>query len=144
LNTDGSNFDTLLAAYTGCCTFATLTPVACDNNGGTNGLTSSVSFYAISNTVYYIAVDGVAGVTGTARLNYRLLVPMMLTNLASTTNSLTFRLNATPAWPFSVQRSTNFVDWTNIINGTSVSGLFIFTDTNLPPGRRFYRSSQKP
>ncbi|MEY2409470.1 MAG: hypothetical protein QOF48_2140 [Verrucomicrobiota bacterium] len=144
LNTDGSNFDTLLAAYTGCCTFATLSPVACDNNAGTNGVTSSMSFNATSNTVYYIAVDGVAGVTGAAKLNYRLLVPMMLTNLASTTNSLTFRLNATPAWPFNVQRSTNCLNWSNILNGTSSSGIYIFTDTNLPPGRRFYRSMQQP
>ena len=144
LNTDGSNFDTLLAAYTGCCTFATLTPVACDNNSGTNGVTSSIQFNASSNTIYFIAVDGVGGATGAAKLNYRLLVPMMLTNLASTTNSLTFRLNATPSWPFSVQRSTNFINWTNFLNGTSISGLFLFTDTNLPPGRRFYRSMQQP
>jgi hypothetical protein len=118
--------------------------VACDNNSGTNGLTSSVNFNASSNTVYYIAVDGVGGVTGAAKLNYRLLVPLMLTNLASTTNSLTFRLNATPSWPFNVQRSTNFIDWTNFLTGTAASGLFLFTDTNLPPGRRFYRSMQQP
>lgn len=144
LNTDGSNFDTLLAVYTGCCTFATLTPVACDNNSGTNGLTSSLSFPAVSNTVYYIAVDGVGGVTGTVKLNYRLLVPLMLTNLASTTNSLTFQLNTTPQWPFIVQRSTNFITWSNFLTGTSASGIYLFTDTNLPPGRRFYRSMQTP
>jgi len=144
LNTDGSNFDTLLAVYTGCCTFATLTPVDCDNNSGTNGLASSLSFWATSNTVYYIAVDGVGGVTGTVKLNYRLLVQMMLTNLSSTTNSLTFQLNATPAWPFTVQRSTNFIDWSNFLTATSASGIYLFTDTNLPPNRRFYRSMQTP
>lgn len=144
LNTDGSNFDTLLAVYTGCCTFATLTPVDCDNNSGTNGLNSSLNFPATANTVYYIAVDGVGGVTGTVKLNYRLLVPMMLTNLASTTNSLTFQFNPTPAWPFQVQRSTNCFHWTNFLAGTSALGSFIFTDTNLPPGRLFYRSMQTP
>ena len=144
LNTDGSNFDTLLAVYTGCCTFATLTPVNCDNNSGTNGLASSLNFPATMNTVYYIAVDGVGGVTGSVKLNYRLLVSMMLTNLASTTNSLTFRLNATPSWPFSVQRSTNCLSWTNFLISTTASGLYLFTDTNLPPGRRFYRALQAP
>ena len=144
LNTDGSNFDTLLAVYTGCCTFATLTPVSCDNNNGTNGLASSLNFPANMNTVYYIAVDGVNGVTGSVKLNYRLLVSMMLTNLASTTNSLTFSLNATPSWPFSVQRSTNCFTWTNFLTSTTASGLYLFTDTNLPPGRRFYRALQAP
>jgi hypothetical protein len=144
LNTDGSNFDTLLAVYTGCCTFASLTPVACDNNAGTNGLASSLSFPAIQNTIYYVAVDGVGGVTGSVKLNYRLLVSMMLTNLSSTTNSMTFQLNATPSWPFAVQRSTNCVAWTNFLVSTSTTGLYLFTDTNLPPGRRFYRSFQTP
>ena len=116
----------------------------CDNNSGTNGLASSLNFPATMNTVYYIAVDGVGGVTGSVKLNYRLLVSMMLTNLASTTNSLTFRLNATPSWPFSVQRSTNCLSWTNFLISTTASGLYLFTDTNLPPGRRFYRALQAP
>jgi hypothetical protein len=144
LNTDGSNFDTLLAAYTGCCTFSSLTPVACDNNSGTNGLASALSFEATSNTVYYVAVDGVGGATGAARLNYRLLVPMVLTNLAKTSNSLTFLVKATPSWPVTIQRSTNCVSWTNVVTTGTVSGTFTFLDTNLPFGRRFYRSMQAP
>ncbi|HEU0008496.1 MAG TPA: immunoglobulin domain-containing protein [Verrucomicrobiae bacterium] len=144
LNTDGSNFDTLLAAYTGCCTFNSLTPVACDNNSGTNGLASALSFEATSNTVYYVAVDGVGGVTGAARLNYRLLVPMVLTNLAKTSNSMAFLVKATPSWPVTIQHSTNCVSWTNVFTTGTVSGTFTFQDTNLPFGRHFYRSMQSP
>src|SRR4030095_10460188 len=117
--TDGSTFNTLLAVYTGCCTFTTLTPVACDDNSGTNGLTSSVSFPATVNTLYFIAVDGVGGATGTVQLNYRLLVPMMLTNLSSTTNSITFQFNVTPSWPFTILRSTNCLDWLTLFTSNS-------------------------
>jgi hypothetical protein len=144
LNTDGSNFDTLLAVYTGCCTFSSLAPVDCDNNSGTNGLTSALHFQATSNTVYYIAVDGVGGATGAAHLNYRLLQPMVLTNLAKTSNSMTFLVKATPAWPVTVQRSTNCLSWTNVFTTGSVSGSFTFLDTNIPSERRFYRSLQTP
>ncbi len=144
LNTDGSDFDTLLAAYTGCCTFSSLTPVACDNNSGTNGLSSSFSLHATSNTVYYVAVDGVGGVTGAAKLNYRLLVPIVITNLAKTTNSMTFSVTATPSWPATIQRSTNCFSWTNVFTTGTVSGAFTFLDTNLPFGRLFYRALQTP
>ncbi len=144
LNTDGSDFDTLLAAYTGCCTFSSLTPVACDNNSGTNGFASSFRFQATSNTVYYLAVDGVGGVTGAARLNYRLLVPMVLTNLAKTSNSMTFLVTATPSWPVTIQRSTNCVSWTNVFTTGTVSGAFTFLEPNLAHERRFYRSMQAP
>jgi hypothetical protein len=144
LNTDGSNFDTLLAAYTGCCAFSSLTPVACDNNSGTNGLNSSLNFEARSNTVYYLAVDGVGGVTGTVHLNYRLLQPIVLTNLAKTSNSMTFLVTATPSWPVTIQRSTNCIAWTNVFTTGTVSGVFTFLDTNLPFGRHFYRAKQTP
>lgn len=144
INTDGSSFDTLLAVYTGCCAFSSLTPVDCDNNNGTNGLTSSLSFPTAANTLYFIAVDGVGGVSGTVKLNYRLMVPMLLTNLASTTNSLTFGVNVTPLWPYNIQRSTNCSDWSTLLTGTSAVSAVMFTDTNLPPPRRFYRTMQVP
>jgi hypothetical protein len=144
LNTDGSSFDTLLAVYTGCCTFSTLTPVACDNNSGTNGLSSSLSFPAVANTLYFIAVDGVAGANGTAKLNYRLLVPMTLQSLARTNQALRFQFNVTPSWPYTVQRSSNLLHWTPVYTGTSAVNPVLFTDTNPPPGGFLYRSVQSP
>jgi len=78
------------------------------------------------------------------QLNYRLLVPMLLTNLAKTTNSMTFRVSATPAWPVTIQRSTNCLSWSNIFTTGTLSGTFTFLDTNLPSARHFYRSLQVP
>jgi uncharacterized repeat protein (TIGR01451 family) len=70
LNTTGSNFDTLLAVYTGS-TINTLTQkVANDNNGNLN--TSSLVFQAVAGTQYQFAIDGVNGVAGTISFNWSL------------------------------------------------------------------------
>src|SRR5205814_1409225 len=76
IDTEGSDFDTVLAVYTGPGTdFQSLVPVACDNNSGSDGRTSKVIFQATKDTVYYIAVDGVRAAVGIVVLNYVLNVP---------------------------------------------------------------------
>ena len=80
IHTDGSNFDTVLAVYTGPGdNYSTLTPVACDNDSGANGKTSRVTFTATQGTIYYIAVDGVNGASGTVRLNFIVGTPPAIT-----------------------------------------------------------------
>src|SRR5207248_8464273 len=75
IDTDGSDFDTVLAVYTGPGTdFDSLVPVACDNDSGLDDKDSKVSFAAKGGTVYFIAVDGVDGATGTVTLNFKLVV----------------------------------------------------------------------
>ncbi|MBX7245348.1 MAG: hypothetical protein K1X53_07600 [Candidatus Sumerlaeaceae bacterium] len=68
INTNGSNFDTILGVYTGNAVNA-LTPVASDNNSGADNIDSRVSFLSGPNTVYQIAVDGFNGATGNMVLN---------------------------------------------------------------------------
>ena len=71
IDTAGSDFNTVLAVYTGPGTdFASLIPVAC--HSGLDGHDSSVEFTATQGTIYYIAVDGVGGVSGTVVLNFNL------------------------------------------------------------------------
>ncbi len=54
----GSNFDTVLAVYTGA-TFATpLTKVACNDDASTKTLTSSVTFNGVNGTTYHIQIGG--------------------------------------------------------------------------------------
>jgi hypothetical protein len=69
LNTTGSNFDTVLAVYTGT-TVSSLTAVASndDNPNGTT-LTSALTFNAVAGTSYRIAVDGYNGAAGSIVLN---------------------------------------------------------------------------
>ena len=68
-NTCGSDFDTLLAAYTGTAVNA-LALVA--GNDDTCGLQSQVSFAVASGVTYRIAVDGYAAATGTITLGWSL------------------------------------------------------------------------
>ena len=68
LNTFGSNFDTLLAVYTGA-TVSTLTTVASNDDANT-GVASSLTFNATAGVVYHIAVDGFNGGTGPAEGNF--------------------------------------------------------------------------
>ena len=72
ITTDGSSFDTVLAIYTGPGDYSTLVPVTCDNNSGTDGLDSKVSYTATGGTTYWIQVDGVGGASGTIKLSWKL------------------------------------------------------------------------
>ena len=68
IDTAGSDFDTLLAVYTGGAVDA-LTEVA--SNDDAVGLQSEVRFTAQQGVVYHVAVDGYDGATGSIVLNWR-------------------------------------------------------------------------
>ena len=67
ITTVGSNFNTVLAVYTGNAVNA-LTPVASNNDSGGTNL-SQVQFTAVAGTQYKIAVAGVGGAGGDVVLN---------------------------------------------------------------------------
>ena len=69
LNTNGSEFDTLLAVYTGN-DLCRLTEVASDNDSGA-GLNSQLRFTARANRVYWIVVDGLERDEGYGNLRLR-------------------------------------------------------------------------
>jgi len=105
-DTSGSSFDTLLGIYTGSAVNA-LTTVASDNDSGPNS-TSRVTFDAVSNTVYRIAVDGFDGAVGVVKLNWAGPSPPVIVTQPVGSNvvagaSLTFRVTATGADPMTYQ-----------------------------------------
>jgi hypothetical protein len=68
VDTCGSSFDTLLAVYTGA-SLETLSPVqGNDDSAGKCAPQSKLSFNAVANTVYRIAVDGKVGEEGSVEL----------------------------------------------------------------------------
>ncbi len=67
LDTCGSDFDTLLAVYTGA-EVGSLNPVAANDDGAACGPQSELSFAAAAGTTYRIAVDGKDGAVGTFQL----------------------------------------------------------------------------
>lgn len=69
LNTKGSGFDTLLGVFTGN-TVSTLTKIASNDDDAAGGtLTSALTFTAVQNTTYHIAVDGYNAASGNITLN---------------------------------------------------------------------------
>lgn len=97
LDTDGSDFDTVLAVYTfdpPLSGYAGLIPVNCDNNSGANGLTSRLEFSASKARTYLVVVDSANNTRGVAHLNYRLVTemapPMVTTRFAADRPVLTF------------------------------------------------------
>lgn len=79
LATAGSNFDTILAVYSGEA-LSSLTTVATNDDIAT-GVTSALTFTAVSGRTYRVAVDGYGGASG----NVRLTLTFVATNAAPPT-----------------------------------------------------------
>jgi subtilisin family serine protease len=102
ISTAGSNFDTLLAVYTGNL-INSLNSIA-SNDDIKNGQSSAVSFAAVGGQTYRIAVDGFANFTGNITLNWDLrlpsppLAPTNVTAISSRSREVEISWNA-PANP---------------------------------------------
>ena len=102
ISTAGSNFDTLLAVYTGNL-INSLNSIA-SNDDIKNGQSSAVSFAAIGGQTYRIAIDGFANFTGNITLNWDLrlpsppLAPTNVTAISSRSREVQISWNA-PANP---------------------------------------------
>jgi hypothetical protein len=146
MNTEGSSFDTVLAAYTNAGPVIDLTnliSVACDNDSGSNGKTSAMTFQVAKDTLYSIAIDGVNAATGTVQLNYRLVVLLQFTSWAYTGNQFQLQFTGQPGGNFVVQASATLTNWATVFTTNSASGSVSFTDTNLfGLDRRCYRVFQ--
>ena len=90
INTDGSNFATLLGVYTGSSVNA-LTPVV-PSGGRPARLTTSFSFAATAGVTYRLAVDGVDGASGTIQL----AVTLTTTGMAGPTTIASWNFEAPP------------------------------------------------
>ncbi|MDG1891657.1 MAG: Ig-like domain-containing protein [Verrucomicrobiota bacterium] len=141
ITTDGSDFDTVMGVYTSSgSSFSTLKEVACDNDSGFDGQDSSVTFSVTAGTLYYIAVDGVGGVTGTVNVSYDLDVGLELTGAALQNEGLQFEVLTVPDIPFVIEGSDDFINWNVLIHASSFDGTFIFMDNEALTGsHQFYR-----
>jgi hypothetical protein len=143
LNTEGSDFDTVMAVYTAAGPgFGNLVPVACDNNSGADGLDSKLTFTAQAGVTYLIVVDGVRGAQGTVRLNYGLVTSAVLRPLGQTTEGNNrLRLSGQPGGTFEVQTSVDCRTWARLFITNVVTGVYDFIDPAAPNwGCRYYRA----
>ena len=126
-DTHGSTFDTLLAVYNGT-TLAGLSQVAANDNDGSSGNTSGVSFTALAGTEYLIAVDGRNGAAGRISLNY------VLNQQAD----LVISMAQSPTAPFEGDNLTYTLTVTN--HGPSAANGVLVAD-QLPSGTTFVSAS---
>lgn len=143
LDTEGSGFDTVLAVYTADGpSFADLQPVACDDNSGSDGQDSKLTFIAEASVIYLIAIDGVNGARGTVRLNYALLAQANLAPLGrNVAGANQLRLTGQPEGTFEVQTSPDWVTWTRLFVTNLITGTCEFSDpASTNTSRRYYRA----
>jgi hypothetical protein len=147
LNTDGSSYDTVVAVFRRSPTNSTILQlIACDNNNGTNGLSSSLSFPVVAGQTNYIDVDGVNGATGILQLNYSLATSTILKSTGVTPQGekklqVLGRVNM----HFSLQASTNLTTWTTLITTNCPEAVFDYIDTDsISIPKRYYRALLLP
>ncbi|MDB6032819.1 MAG: hypothetical protein JWM16_3157 [Verrucomicrobiales bacterium] len=145
LNTDGSSFDTLLAIYSRSAN-GTLQMLACDNNSGTNGKTSSLNIPVQGGTTNFIVIDGVNGAMGTLVLNYSLVTKPQLVSLGKTlAGAYHLQVIGHAGMKFNLQQSSNMVNWSNLLTTNSLISTFDFIDLqSIVQPRRFYRANMLP
>ena len=143
-DTAGSNFDTLLAVYSGA-QLSNLSSIAADNDGGSDR-TSKVVFRASAGVTYQIAIDAVGGVPGFFRLRWGPPEPpRFLSITGSLTNGIQMNLQGGPGVAYDVQTSTDLGLWTNWLRVTNLNGSLWIPDTaGDPAGRRYYRALTVP
>jgi hypothetical protein len=147
LNTDGSSYDTVFAVFRRSPTNSTILQlVACDNNSGTNGLTSSTSFPVSTGQTNYVCVDGVNGATGILQLNYSLATQTILKSTGVTPQGAAkLQVLGRADMRFSIQASTNLSSWTTLITTNSTGTVFDYVDTNsIGMRKRYYRALLLP
>ena len=86
VTTEGSDYDTLVAVYTGS-SIGGLTSVGCDDDGGP-GLTSLLRFNATAGTTYRIQADGFGGATGNLVLSVSFVAPLRTLTVAKSGNGV--------------------------------------------------------
>ncbi len=144
-DTEGSNFDTLLAVYTGS-RITNLVLVASDNDSSTNK-TSRLYFQAEAGTNYWVAVDGLNGQSGFFRLNWgspgpgpRFESPRSLPDGSRQLGLLGYIGDR-----YRVETAGDLQTWTNWMRLTNFTGRIQFIDpvTN-DYRRRYYRAVLVP
>lgn len=147
IDTRGSTFDTLLAVYTGSA-LSNLVAVAANDDEPTGGATSRVTFDAVAGSTCFIAVDGFANSEGHVQLNLRSTIPppVQFSDIKILgEGTLMLSLLGTPTQIFTLEKSTNLVDWqtvsTNQFSGLTCD-LLLPTQHIMP--KRFYRTKLWP
>ena len=147
LNTDGSDFDTLMGVYLRSpVNPAVLQLVACDNNSGIDGEDSALVVPVRAGETNIILLAGVEPQCGYITFEYNLVSPSRLTALPRTpSGQFQGRVTGHDAMRFTIQTSSNLKNWTPLLTTNATNASLDFVDPSLPvPPKRFYRALMLP
>ena len=139
-DTAGSDFDTLLALYTGSSANG-LTTIASNDDVRRGVSTSSLTTSVVGGTTYYVAVDGYGGGTGMVVLNWNSTGPPRLSITMTATHTVVL------SWPASAEGFTlettpmlsSLSSWSPATNAVSVAGDNKMINLELLSGPGFFR-----
>ncbi len=145
VTTAGSDFDTLLAIYTGTAV-GSLVQVAAADDPQSQTRSASIPLNAVAGTTYQIAVDGYNGHSGNVRLAVRPLPSMAFQQPAKLQNgSFQTSFMGEPGIRYQIQISTNLVNWTTVTTVVGQDGVLNYLDAQAPSASaRFYRAVKEP
>jgi hypothetical protein len=125
---------------------AVLQQITCDNNSGSNHLTSAMAFPVTAGVTNYVDVDGVGGATGILQFNYSLVTSTTVKSLGLNVNGAPrLQIVGRPGMRFTLQASRDLVNWSPVLTTNSPSGTFDFVDTFVPVRPwKFYRALLLP
>jgi uncharacterized protein affecting Mg2+/Co2+ transport len=147
LNTDGSSYDTVMAVFRRSPTnAAVLQLIRCDNNSGSNHITSAMAFPVTAGVTNYVDVDGVGGATGILQFNYSLITSTTVKSLGLSVHGAPhLQIVGRPGMRFTLQASRDLVNWVPVVTTNSLSGTFDFEDPFVPVRPwKFYRALMLP
>jgi hypothetical protein len=149
LDTLGSEFDTVLAVYTGGA-INSLTTIASNDDFTASSRASQVSFAATAGTTYRIAVDGYQTQSGTVRegavtVNWSQTLPPTPPGLTDPqvlpNGQFQLTVNGIAGRTYAIDYSTDLSGWTELGTLTLSGTTGTFTDTTAPGhSPRFYRA----
>jgi hypothetical protein len=144
ITTADSDFDTLLAVYTGS-SLLSLVPVASNDDEDATQITSAVSFVAQAGTTYVIAIDGLFDeqpAMGLIKLTLAMSLPPSIDSVRRIPDGgFTFRISGVPNRVYAIEASQNLSLWIEIGRRLNSTGTVEFTDERAVQlqALRFYR-----
>ena len=140
ISTSGSDFDTVLAVYSGT-SLTTITNVA-RNDDYLGHPTSQVTFNAIAGKTYLIAVDGAGGTAGQVQLS--ITQGLVMANPVPVSNGTLLNFSSVSGATYTVQTSLDLVHWTDIGTVNAASEFSHFLDSQPLDESCYYRLKQNP
>ena len=144
VSTAGSDFDTVLAVYTGD-VISALTLVAANDDAAVfpaHDVTSLMTFDGVTGARYEIAVDGFSEASGDIVLHLSAPAPppLVIRSFTLLDGSFHLRLAGKPGQVFRVEVSADLSDWMILETASLATDLFDFVDNQADQlQQRFYR-----